>query len=264
MDLRKVTDAKTCSVTPAQAAGIAALCAWLRQSGSNEAPPDPFVVVNGLNAIIQVAQQTGRQDSAPGWKATHLAQIVTGSDMLTLHSPGGDELVLHLDATGKPYSATWSDVPGGFSENCLIITIKFKDSGWQFGLDSLGGERLYNFDAVTMPAWGQRPAGQIAAPAVPENQTAPTCARCAAPLTPGEKFCGKCGAPVTTAPSPTTTCSQCGALLTPGKKFCGTCGAAQTAPTIAAPVVAPTHCPRCGAAMIPGKKFCAACGMQVN
>jgi uncharacterized OB-fold protein len=271
MNLIKILDAQTCYISQTQAKHLELLCGWLRQVVQNGTPPDPLVVVNGLNAVAVVNQQAPQGESAPGWKAAHQPQLFTNSGLLVLNGPGGDELVFHLDAAGRPFTATWCDVPGGLSENAVSFSIKAQGTGWTLELESLDSEQRYNFCEIGGPIWGQKPARQnleqTHSPTAAEENRAAQCPQCGAPLSPGKNFCGKCGAavPQIAAQPSAAVCTRCGAPLTPGKKFCGKCGAAAPQTSKQPPPLDPqtNFCSRCGAALNPGKKFCGSCGQQI-
>ena len=57
------------------------------------------------------------------------------------------------------------------------------------------------------------------------------------------------------------TCARCGAPLSPGQRFCGQCGAAVEAPPVAAPKA--QLCTNCGQPLEPGSTFCTECGAHV-
>lgn len=63
--------------------------------------------------------------------------------------------------------------------------------------------------------WGQKPAVQQEAPAVPQ---ASTCPQCGSPRTPGQRFCAACGASLASG------CPRCGAAVAPQSRFCINCG----------------------------------------
>jgi len=63
--------------------------------------------------------------------------------------------------------------------------------------------------------WGQKPAVQQEAPAVPQ---ASTCPQCGSPRTPGQRFCAACGASLASG------CPRCGAVVAPQSRFCANCG----------------------------------------
>ena len=116
------------------------------------------------------------------------------------------------------------------------------------------------------------------------------CPSCAAPVTPGLRFCGNCGTPLAVqppAPPAGTVCPVCGSPMAAGAKFCGECGHAMEAapppapPAVPAPVppapmtppppspaAPPTaekgKCPSCGAvAEDEGAAFCGECGAKL-
>lgn len=88
--------------------------------------------------------------------------------------------------------------------------------------------------------------GGAAANLAPQRAQAP-CARCAAALQPGSRFCGNCGHAST--PEVQSACVKCAAAIVSGAKFCPSCGSPQS-----------VSCSKCGSVLGSGTRFCGNCG----
>lgn len=128
-----------CEVTPSQVCAFEEFCDALHAFYNKKTSISPETAKNAVRALDELSQCQNTKKSNDAWQAlrTHLTQP-TGQTVLVTNNTG-DELMLQLDAAGRPHIGSWTLFDAERIPQFLILFYLVQTSGgWIMRLENEG------------------------------------------------------------------------------------------------------------------------------